>query len=122
MAFNYCDQEIDRLQKRIISLQGELGELKEDLKESRRQLDEANNRLEIERMRLAACGTAALGYFTDCHDDYKSASLDDVLREKVACLPLPSHLLFMIELERLREYDIRAGIAPVGVEGGEKNG
>ncbi len=31
-------------------------------------------------MRLAACGTAALGYFKGCKDEYKSASLDDVLR------------------------------------------
>jgi hypothetical protein len=40
--------------------------------------------LEVERMRLAACGVAALGYFTDCQDRYKSASLCDVLtlREK----------------------------------------
>jgi hypothetical protein len=30
-------------------------------------------------MRLAACSTAALGYFTDCHPDYLSASLQDVL-------------------------------------------
>jgi DNA repair ATPase RecN len=36
--------------------------------------------LETERMRLAACGTAALGYFDGCKDEYKSASLDDVLR------------------------------------------
>ena len=36
--------------------------------------------LECERMRLAACGTAALGYFDGCKDEYRSASLDDVLR------------------------------------------
>lgn len=36
--------------------------------------------LEIERLRLAACGVAALGYFEGCCDEYKSASLDDVLR------------------------------------------
>ena len=35
--------------------------------------------LERERMRLAACSTAALGYFDTCHDDYRSAALDDVL-------------------------------------------
>lgn len=36
--------------------------------------------LETERMRLAGCGFAALGYFDGCCDTYKSASLDDVLR------------------------------------------
>jgi len=38
--------------------------------------------LEIERMRLAACGVAAIGYVKtadDCHKEYQSASLDDVL-------------------------------------------
>lgn len=35
--------------------------------------------LETERLRLAACSTAALGYFIDCADKFKSASLDDVL-------------------------------------------
>jgi hypothetical protein len=29
---------------------------------------------------LSACGAAALGYFEGCKDEYKSASLDDVLR------------------------------------------
>lgn len=51
--------------------------------------------LETESMRLAACGVAALGYFTDCPPEYRSASLEDVLRlqsalaaerEKVATL------------------------------------
>ena len=36
--------------------------------------------LETERMRLAACGVAALGYFDGCKDEYRSASLDDVLQ------------------------------------------
>ena len=36
--------------------------------------------LEIERLRLVSCGTAALGYLKGCRDEYKSASLDDVLR------------------------------------------
>jgi len=40
--------------------------------------------LERERNRLAACSVAALGYFNGCHDDYKSASLDDVLRLRTA--------------------------------------
>ncbi|WP_338858976.1 hypothetical protein [Pseudomonas aeruginosa] len=41
--------------------------------------------LETERMRLAACGTAALGYFDGCADAYKSASLSDVLRLRGDC-------------------------------------
>ena len=36
--------------------------------------------LERERMRLAACGVAALGYFDGCAEEYKSASLNDVLQ------------------------------------------
>jgi hypothetical protein len=36
--------------------------------------------LETERMRLAACGVAALGYFEGCNDEYRSASLEDVLQ------------------------------------------
>ena len=43
------------------------------------QLKEANDELEVERMRLAGCSVAALGYFDGCDDEYKSASLDDVL-------------------------------------------
>lgn len=46
------------------------------------RIDLATARLELEteRLRLAACGVAALGYFNGCVDDYKSASLEDVLR------------------------------------------
>lgn len=42
--------------------------------------------VERERIRLAACGCAAIGYFDGCKDEYHSASLDDVLRlqEKLA--------------------------------------
>lgn len=36
--------------------------------------------LERERMRLAACGVAALGYFDGCKPEYESASLGDVIR------------------------------------------
>jgi hypothetical protein len=43
-------------------------------------IDRLEKELERERRRLAACGTAALGYFDGCKDEYKSASLDDVLR------------------------------------------
>ncbi|HBN8251503.1 TPA: hypothetical protein L3689_001738 [Pseudomonas aeruginosa] len=41
--------------------------------------------LETERMRLAACGTAALGYFDGCADAYKSAAMSDVLRLRGDC-------------------------------------
>ena len=36
--------------------------------------------LERERMRLTACGVAALGYFEGCNKEYDSASLQDVIR------------------------------------------
>lgn len=44
------------------------------------QIAELQDQLETERLRLAACGTAALGYFDGCSDIYNSASLQDVLR------------------------------------------
>ncbi|WP_171410884.1 hypothetical protein [Pseudomonas aeruginosa] len=53
--------------------------------------------LETERMRLAACGTAALGYFDGCADAYKSASLSDVLRLRADC---DAALARVAELER----------------------
>lgn len=43
--------------------------------------------LEIERMRLAACGTAALGYLKGCSPEYDSASLQDVLRLYAKAFP-----------------------------------
>ena len=46
------------------------------------ELEKLRAELERERLRLAATGTAALGYFDGCADEYKSASLDDVLRLK----------------------------------------
>lgn len=44
------------------------------------RIAELRDELEIERCRLAACGVAALGYVEGCKEEYKSASLDDVLR------------------------------------------
>ena len=44
------------------------------------EIEALRAQLETERMRLAACGTAALGYFDGCNDEYRSASLEDVLR------------------------------------------
>lgn len=46
--------------------------------------DAARNELETERMRLAGCGVAALGYFEGCKDEYRSASLGDVLQLKAS--------------------------------------
>ena len=43
------------------------------------KLEAAEKEVEIERMRLAACGVAALGYFEGCAEEYISASLNDVL-------------------------------------------
>lgn len=43
------------------------------------RLEAAERELETERMRLVACGVAALGYFEGCTKEYTSASLDDVL-------------------------------------------
>ncbi|MFU5322154.1 hypothetical protein ACM7XJ_30145 [Pseudomonas aeruginosa] len=53
--------------------------------------------LETERMRLAGCGVAALGYFDGCADAYKSASLSDVLRLRADC---DAALARVAELER----------------------
>ncbi|MHC9098251.1 hypothetical protein [Pseudomonas aeruginosa] len=65
--------------------------------------------LETERMRLAGCGTAALGYFDGCADAYKSASLSDVLRLRADC---DAALARVAELER-QEPVVRAyGVLP----------
>lgn len=55
-------------------------ELLDEKIEAAKEIEYLRQQLETERMRLAACGTAALGYFDGCKDEYKSASLDDVLR------------------------------------------
>lgn len=44
------------------------------------KIESLEKELEIERMRVVACGVAAQGHFEDCLDEYKSASLDDVLQ------------------------------------------
>lgn len=46
---------------------------------TREEMDKLKQELEDERIRHAACGTAALGYFTGCHEKYLSASLQDVI-------------------------------------------
>ncbi len=44
------------------------------------EIERLTAELEVERLRLAVCGTAALGYFEDCAPEYRSASLDDVFQ------------------------------------------
>lgn len=55
------------------------GFIKKEIESLRQRVNELEKQLETERLRLAACGAAALGYFNGCADEYKSASLDDVL-------------------------------------------
>lgn len=44
------------------------------------EVENLKGELERERMRLAGCGVAALGYFQNCAPEYDSASLQDTLR------------------------------------------
>ena len=68
------------------------------------EIETLRQQLETERIRLAACGCAALGYFNGCADEYKSASLDDVLalRQKVAKLEAQDMRFSMREPTALR--------------------
>ena len=50
-----------------------------------RHYDALAAELETERLRLAGCGVAALGYFKGCAPEYDSASLQDVLKLHVEC-------------------------------------
>lgn len=63
-----------------LEAQGQIEFLDKKLAECQAQEAKLRDELETERMRLAGCGVAALGYFDGCCDTYKSASLDDVLR------------------------------------------
>lgn len=44
------------------------------------KIETLEKELEIERMRVVACGVAAQGHFMGCLREYRSASLDDVLQ------------------------------------------
>lgn len=74
------------------------------------RIKELESECEVERLRLAACGVAALGYFDGCKDEYKSASLDDVLRLNKRCADLRAELgdlpeaqaEMLAEIKRLR--------------------
>jgi hypothetical protein len=52
---------------------------KYSLQTKQEDIGKLKEELEDERIRHAACGTAALGYFTGCHEKYLSASLQDVI-------------------------------------------
>ena len=86
------------------------------------RIKELESECEVERLRLAACGVAALGYFDGCKDEYKSASLDDVLRLNKRCADLRAELgdlpeaqaEMLAEIKRLRaQLDAIAAAEPV---------
>jgi hypothetical protein len=86
--------DYDALAAMLKQQDGELNQAADELAEFRSKLAEscghrmvAENRIraleaevETERMRLAGCGVAALGYFNGCAPEYDSASLQDVLK------------------------------------------
>ena len=57
----------------------------------REDVDKLKQELEDERIKHAACGTAALGYFTGCHEKYLSASLQDVINLRLKYEGLLNH-------------------------------
>lgn len=71
------------------------------------RIAELMHNLETERLRLAACGTAALGYFDSCLDEYKSASLDDVLKLRQQLADTQR----LLAESQAREKDLREGVA-----------
>ena len=67
------------------------------------KIAELGNQLEIERMRLAGCSVAALGYFDGCNDEYNSASLQDVLALRTKADQQAAKIAELeAEVERLR--------------------
>lgn len=80
------------------------------------RIKELEAECEVERLRLTACGVAALGYFDGCKDEYKSASLDDVLRLNKRCTDLRAELgdLPEAQAEMLSEIkQLRAQLAEI---------
>lgn len=57
----------------------ENNKLRNELRAIREQLTECTKELETERMKLAACGLAAIGEFAEFIDKYDSISLRDVI-------------------------------------------
>ncbi len=86
-AWNLRSQVQD-LQSKLATAEGLVALQQEQIGGMQRKVGERDEELETERLRLAACGVAAIGYFKGCDDKYRSASLDDVLRlrEKAAKL------------------------------------
>jgi hypothetical protein len=70
----------------VIALQSELEEAKQGqlilamgAERWKAEVEQLKDALEVESSRLAACSSAALGWFVGCSDQYKSAALEDVL-------------------------------------------
>lgn len=79
MSRKWCNTIQDQ-EREIERLQDEKAILEMEAVGYKQEIEMLEAECEKERMRLAACGVAALGYFDGkCHDDYKSASLDDVM-------------------------------------------
>lgn len=58
----------------------ENNKLRNELKLAREELKQCQFELETERMKLAACGIAAIGQFSECMHKYESISLRDVIK------------------------------------------
>ena len=85
-------------------------DLLDRLEAAERERDKWRDELDVERMRLAACGVAALGYFTDCAQEYKSASLEDVLRLRAKIEQMERQLLDRLEEAEQERDALRAKI------------
>lgn len=57
------------------------------------RLETTEKELEKERLRLAACSVAALGYFEGCAQEYRSAALDDVLKLRAKIVEMEKQAL-----------------------------
>jgi hypothetical protein len=77
---NENGQERDKATEALREAHAEIAKWKAKFDECDRDRALAEKDAERERLRLAACGVAALGYFKGCIAEYKSASLGDVLR------------------------------------------
>ena len=77
-------EKIEKLEAELAEANEEIASLKEIIKcadiQKEKEWQHFSEELETERLRLAACGVAALGYFEGCKDEYRSASLEDTLR------------------------------------------
>jgi hypothetical protein len=65
---------------------------------------EQDDLLETERLRLAACGVAAIGYFEEVDEKYKSASLSDVLRMRLE-LDRAKSILIVSNMKKEKENE-----------------